>query len=490
MLAAGIVAWAVALPGRLGHQLREGLVVPVRNQVARAFPPLHVVGRVAPGGAGQLALALQEFQVHGRLPHRILFGDALDVLEFLVDVIARQEDFAVVHGGVAVRRRNLVAVHVELPEILEQLFDLAHVRLFIDGGVGAYLEARGLGRLEALDGFAEYAFAFDAKVVGLLHAVQVHIEVEAPVRLEFLQTLLDEHAVGAEIDVPVALQDARRQIADRRIHHGLAAANRDHRRAAFIDRQKALLERHPLGDGGFVLANAPAARARQVAGVQRLEHQHDRKTLADHGMRLALLTGLGRQNTERVGRRRTFLRGVLLPLRTGPHLVPENVSGQAGGHRYWKLHKLSIRVRPGLHERRQREQREIVFVQVIVQVEHFRNPRPGGQILPPASILALGSQQVFDAVLDARAGGVASGDQTQNRPRGLRRRARAGREDAVIVAGAAFAPTAIRVLDGTQPLAGAQDVRFAVALPRRRQAPQRETCAVDVRHAPTAVPAS
>src|ERR1019366_6716907 len=56
MLAAGIVAWAVALPGRLGHQLREGLVVPVRNQVARAFPALHVVGGVAPGVAGSSRL--------------------------------------------------------------------------------------------------------------------------------------------------------------------------------------------------------------------------------------------------------------------------------------------------------------------------------------------------------------------------------------------------------------------------------------------------
>ena len=86
--------------------------------------------------------------------------------------------------------------------------------------------------------------------------------------------------------------------------------------------------------------------------------------------------------------------------------------------------------------------------------------------------------------------GVASGDQAQNGPRALRRRARAGRVDAVIVAGAAFAPTAVRVLDGTQPLAAAQDVGFAVALARRRQAPQRETSAIDVRHAPTAVPAS
>ncbi len=75
--------------------------------------------------------------------------------------------------------------------------------------------------------------------------------------------------------------------------------------------------------------------------MQRLQHQHDREALADHGMRLVFLTGLGRQNAEWVGRARVA-DGVLLPLRAGPHLVPENVSGQAGGHREWKFHNLSF----------------------------------------------------------------------------------------------------------------------------------------------------
>ncbi len=101
------------------------------------------------------------------------------------------------------------------------------------------------------------------------------------------------------IDVLVALQNARHQFADLRIHHRLAAADGNHRRAALIHRRQALFERHALGDGGFVFANAPAARAGEIAGVQRLQHQHDGEALVDHGMRLALLTGLGGQDTER-----------------------------------------------------------------------------------------------------------------------------------------------------------------------------------------------
>jgi hypothetical protein len=57
------------------------------------------------------------------------------------------------------------------------------------------------------------------------------------------------------------------------------------------------------------------------------------------GWRLAPALGGRMRNGLDAGHRR---RGVLLPLRTGPHLVPENVSGQAGGHGDGKFHKLSI----------------------------------------------------------------------------------------------------------------------------------------------------
>ena len=42
-------------------------------------------------------------------------------------------------------------------------------------------------------------------------------------------------------------------------------------------RGQALFERDALGDGGFVLADAAAAGAGEVAGMQRLQHQHDGK---------------------------------------------------------------------------------------------------------------------------------------------------------------------------------------------------------------------
>src|SRR5262249_55509732 len=90
----------------------------------------------------------------------------------------------------------------------------------------------------------------------------------------------------------------------------------------------------------------------------------------------------------------------------------------------------------------------------------------------------------------AQARGIAARDQTENRPCGLRWRARARRKCAVIVTRAALAPAAVRILDGAQPFSGAQHVSLAIAFSGRRQAAQGEACSVDIRNPPTAIPAS
>src|ERR1039458_61743 len=125
---------------------------------------------------------------------------------------------------------------------------------------------------------------------------------------------------------------------------------------------------------------------------------------------------------------------------------------------------------------------------MVVQIENPREARPGGEFLIPATVVALGFEQVFDAVLDAEAGRIAARDQPQNSPGGLRRRAGPGGENAPLVALAAFAPAAVGVLNGAQPLASAQNVRLAIVLARRGESTEREAGAVDVGHAPAAVP--
>ena len=94
-----------------------------------------------------------------------------------------------------------------------------------------------------------------------------------------MQPLLHEHAVGAQVDVLAAAENAAHQLAELRIDHRLAAADADDRGAAFVDRVEALLDGQLFLDGLRVFANAAAAGAGQIAGMQRFEHEHERKAL-------------------------------------------------------------------------------------------------------------------------------------------------------------------------------------------------------------------
>ena len=94
-----------------------------------------------------------------------------------------------------------------------------------------------------------------------------------------MQLLLEQQRVGAEIDVALARDQRGDDLVDLLVHQRLSAGDRHHRCLAFLDRVDALLHRQtPLEDGILVLDLA-AARAREVALIQRLELQHQRELL-------------------------------------------------------------------------------------------------------------------------------------------------------------------------------------------------------------------
>src|ERR1700722_12134780 len=72
-----------------------------------------------------------------------------------------------------------------------------------------------------------------------------------------------------------------------------------------------------------------------------------------------------------------------------------------------------------LHVSRERQQREIQPVIVVVQIENFGEPRAGRQLFFPAPVGPLGFEQIGDAVLHAQAVSVAAGNQAHQRPGGL-----------------------------------------------------------------------
>ena len=61
------------------------------------------------------------------------------------------------------------------------------------------------------------------------------------------------------------------------VHQRFAAADRDDRRVGFVGGAERLLQRHLVADGVLVFDDPAASDTGEVAGVQRLQHQHQRE---------------------------------------------------------------------------------------------------------------------------------------------------------------------------------------------------------------------
>src|SRR5262249_60846509 len=86
---------------------------------------------------------------------------------------------------------------------------------------------------------------------------------------------------------------------------------------------------------------------------------------------------------------------------------------------------------------------------MIAEVEHTRKTGRSMALLRPETVLGLGSPQIGNTPRRGRAMNFASSHQAEQRPRGLRCRARRSLVALVIepVACRVFAPTAIGILD-------------------------------------------
>src|SRR5437016_14571312 len=72
----------------------------------------------------------------------------------------------------------------------------------------------------------------------------------------------------------------------------------------------------------------------------------------------------------------------------------------------------------------ERHQREVVTVEVVAEVEVAREARAGEETLLPRAVRALRADEPVDATLDGGARRAIGGEQAEESPRGLRRRAR------------------------------------------------------------------
>src|SRR5439155_3741356 len=119
----------------------------------------------------------------------------------------------------------------------------------------------------------------------LAHPVEMDDEGHSVARLEDVEELLETQRVRAEVDVLAELEHAGDDILDPLVDERFASADRDDRRRALDACVDAFVHGEPRLVR-LVLADLPAADARDVAGERRLEHEDERIPLP-----LALLAG-------------------------------------------------------------------------------------------------------------------------------------------------------------------------------------------------------
>src|SRR5215467_233666 len=130
----------------------------------------------------------------------------------------------------------------------------------------------------------------------------------------------------------------------------------------------------------------------------------------------------------------------------------------------------------------QRPEREILGVQMVLQVEDARKARAVPECVFPRAVVALCSQQVVDAALDGRAARAAGREEAEECPRGLTRNRFADAGELVILV--ALAPAAVAVLVALEPAHRALDVLVTRIHADGREPAQHRPGAVDVIHAP------
>ena len=95
--------------------------------------------------------------------------------------------------------------------------------------------------------------------------------------LKLLELLLQQQRVRAQVDELLALDQLGRDHVDLGVDQRLAAGDRDHRRAALLDRADRLLDGHPPAQLVLGVLDLAAARAGEVALEQRLELDDQRE---------------------------------------------------------------------------------------------------------------------------------------------------------------------------------------------------------------------
>ncbi len=187
---------------------------------------------------------------------------------------------------IGVPRRGHDTVDTERHHVVEETGDPLRLSAIEEGAVDREPESALLGGLDGAHGAVVDAVLAHRAVVHFLVAIEVDVPREELVRLEQVHLLLEQQRVRAEIDELLSGQDALDDLRQLLMQKRLTAGDRDHGRAALIDRGERVGDRKALVQNFVRVVDLPAAGTGEVATKQRLQHQHERIALAANQMLL------------------------------------------------------------------------------------------------------------------------------------------------------------------------------------------------------------
>jgi len=234
---------------------------------------------------------LEKERGHVELPARVAVGE--DFAEHRLVARASREVLLVGRLVVGVARRDHHAFHPGIHHLREKGADGSAIDAFEYGRVGGDAEAQ-LDRL-ANGGERDLVAAFLAhgQIVMLLLAIHVDRKGEVLAGLEKVQLLLEQQRVRAQVDVLFAGHQTTDDLVDARVHQRFSARDGDGGHAALFHGAEALFGRQLTLQNMTGILDLPAAGARQVAAIERLQHEHQRVALAALQLLLEDITGDG-----------------------------------------------------------------------------------------------------------------------------------------------------------------------------------------------------
>ena len=273
-----VLSDAVFVPVGLFHHFPVARIMGVGNQVAGGFPSLCVAGRVPPRSAVQLLFPHEKAEIHGCGEDPVPFAHLEDLAELSLYFATFKKEL-LTHRLITEPRRHQEAVHADIVEKGKEFVDLFQVRFLEDGGIGPDTETGLFGGADPVNGYGEGIGMLKYPVMGRFHPIHVHVQGEIRVGPHPSQRILQQDAVGTEVDVFFPGQHPIDQRVNVGIEERFATGDSNDGRRTFIYRVETILKRHFLRERSGVFADASAAGAGEIAEMGGFQHENEGKSI-------------------------------------------------------------------------------------------------------------------------------------------------------------------------------------------------------------------